>query len=563
MPTLRFLAPRLFEAIGSSVTRQELEELLFRLKCETEWGEGDEVYVEVNADRPDMFSVEGIARAVRGLLGIETGLPSYEHVPSGFTLRVESVPSRPFIAAGVVYDVYVDGVFLEELIQFQEKLHETLGRGRRRVAIGIHDLEKVPSKNLVYREVNIDEVRFTPLHGDREMSVREILAETEQGRKYGAISLRGDRHPVFATEDGVVLSLPPVINADVTRVEPGTRHLLIDVTGTSWEAVKQVLNVLVYTLAERSRSKRVGIVRLVGAPESETPVWSTRSITASHERIVAWLGARLEPSDVVDALERMRHNAEYDAGAYTVEAAPYRVDVSTWVDVAEDVAIGIGYDRVGWQAPPPTTRGSLSPIRGLERSIRVILAGYGFQEVYSFTLTSCERQEELGAVPTTMLVRVANPVSRELACLRASITPQLLELAAQNQHIVPLRIFEMGDVALVDESRPEKVRIEKHLAILLMDERVGYEDIQSYVWGLVRLLGDEIREVEEVDHPLLIPGRAARIKTRDGLEGILGEVHPAHLEKLEIRYPVAIAELRYDTVAKPRLANPYKALHSS
>ena len=527
----------------------ELEELLFRLKCEVERGEGDEVYVEVNADRPDMFSVEGIARAVKGLRGVETGLPSYEHVQSGLVLRVEDVPSRPFIAAGVVYDADVDDVFLEELIQFQEKLHDTLGRRRRRVAIGIHDLDKVPSTRLVYREASLDE-RLVPLHGDREMSIAEILSETEQGRRYGSISLRGDKHPVFATEDGVILSLPPVINADVTRVEPGTRHLLIDVTGTSWDAVLQVLHVLVYTLAERSKSRRVGIVRLEGrAPLSETPVWAVKTMQVGHGRITGWLGVELKPEEVVDALERMRHSAEHDSGTYTVSIAPFRADMLSWVDVAEDIAIGLGYDRVGWSYPPPATRGRLLDTRGFERAARSILAGYGFIEVYSFTLTSCTDQEALWGIPSSMLVRVANPVSSELSCLRAAIAPQLLRLAAENQHIVPLKVFELGDVVVVDERRAEKTRVEKHLAMLVMDEKVGYEDIQSFVWGLVRLLGDEIEVVEEHEHPLLIPGRAAKIKTREGIEGVLGEVHPAYLERLGLTYPVAIAELRYDTVS--------------
>ncbi len=549
MPTLRFLEGRLVEATG--LPMDKLEEVLFRLKCEVERGEAGEVYVEVNADRPDMFSVEGIARAVKGIVGVETGLPSYEHVDSGFTLVVERVPTRPYIAAGVVYDVDVDEVFLEELIQFQEKLHDTLGRGRRKVAIGIHDAEKVPSRRLVYRMASLSE-RMVPLHGDREMSIAEVLEETEQGRRYGLLSRMGDRHPVFATEDGVVLSLPPVINSDVTRVEPGTRHLLIDVTGVSWEAVVQVLNVLVYTLAERSRSRRVGVVRLIGAPEAETPAWRLRELSVEHRRLEEWLGVPLRPEEVVDALERMRHGAEHQGAAYTVQAAPFRVDMLGWVDVAEDVAMGLGYDAIGAEAPPPRTRGSLSPPRLLERLVREVLVGYGFLEVYSFTLTSCEDQESLWGVPGTSLVRVANPVSRELSCLRAAITPQLLRFAAQNQHVTPLRVFELGDVVVVDERLPERTRVEKHLAMLVMDEKVGYEDIQSYVWGLVRLLGDRVAEVEETDHPLMIPGRAARIRTEGGLEGLLGEVHPAHLERLEIGYPVAVAELRYDTVTPPR-----------
>jgi hypothetical protein len=80
---LRFSPERLVEASGLDL--DVLKEALFRLKCETEELE-DAIEVEVNPDRPDMFSVEGIARAVRGLMGLEMGWSP----PSGEKLTLPS-----------------------------------------------------------------------------------------------------------------------------------------------------------------------------------------------------------------------------------------------------------------------------------------------------------------------------------------------------------------------------------------------------------------------------------------------------------------------------------------
>jgi hypothetical protein len=88
---LRFSPERLVEASGLDL--DVLKEALFRLKCETEELE-DAIEIEVNPDRPDMFSVEGIARAVRGLMGLEMGwsLPSVKKraLPSSMRCRLRA-----------------------------------------------------------------------------------------------------------------------------------------------------------------------------------------------------------------------------------------------------------------------------------------------------------------------------------------------------------------------------------------------------------------------------------------------------------------------------------------
>jgi len=118
----------------------ELVSLLNRLKGEVEGVSGDEVTFEVTHDRPDLFSVEGVARALRGLLRVELGLPKYSVVNNGFRLVVEDVPNRPFIAMGIVHDLRLSDEAIRQMIQLQEKLHATYGRDRRKMAIGFYEL---------------------------------------------------------------------------------------------------------------------------------------------------------------------------------------------------------------------------------------------------------------------------------------------------------------------------------------------------------------------------------------------------------------------------------------
>jgi len=137
MPVLKFKVERLKEVLPE-LSLEKLLELLQRIKGEIEEVSDEYVEVEFEVDRPDLYTCEGIARYLKGLIGKELGSPKYELYTTPYRVYVENVPTRPYIAVFVVENVGVDDNFFEELIQFQEKLHISLGGRRRRVAIGLH-----------------------------------------------------------------------------------------------------------------------------------------------------------------------------------------------------------------------------------------------------------------------------------------------------------------------------------------------------------------------------------------------------------------------------------------
>ncbi len=546
MPVLRFRLDRLSRLTG--LDRGQLEEALFRLKCEVEFPEEGVIEVEVNPDRPDMYIGEGVARAVKGLLGLETGWEPPETVDSGLVLRVERVPRRPYIAAAVVYNVNVDEEFMEELIQFQEKLHETVGRRRRKVAIGFHDLEKLPSRELSYRLSSLDTV-FKPLDYGVEMTARRLAEIDERGEKYLGLALHeGDMHPFLYSGD-TVIAMPPVINSDVTRVEPGTRHLFIDVTGTSAEAVAETLDVIVYTLAERPGAK-VGLVRLEGeAPWSTTPLATVKLYEVSVDSMNSWLGTSLDEEAAAGLLARMRHRAEpLGGGRVKVEVPPFRVDVISEVDLYEDVAIAIGYHEMGPRKPGKRHGGALTWETRLARAARDILVGLGFTEVLQLILTSPSLVEAAGLKDEA--VEVLNPVQLEYSVLRPTMLIPILQTLKFNQHRnKPVKVFEIGHIVKRREGRIVEDLV---LAMGVLDEEASFEVVQAPLYSLLQILGVDFT-AEPGEAPGLMEGRTAILRLPDGRElGRIGEVHPALLESVGIEYPVAYAEVSLGVLAEWR-----------
>src|SRR6058998_1470270 len=242
----------LIELVGKHLSKEEFVDRITMMGSGHDATEGDVITFDVFPNRPDMYSVEGIARALRGFLGIETGPAKFRVKPGVIAFLVEkSVEGvRPYAVGGIVRGVDLTDESVASLVDLQEKLHLTVGRRRRKVAIGIHDLDKV-TPPFTYKAVPPESVSFTPLGIAEEMTLAEILVRHEKGREFGPILAGKPLYPVITDANGVVLSFPPVINGIATQLTRDTRNLFIDVTGTDLQAVSGCLAILSTALAER------------------------------------------------------------------------------------------------------------------------------------------------------------------------------------------------------------------------------------------------------------------------------------------------------------------------
>ncbi|MFH1789007.1 MAG: phenylalanine--tRNA ligase subunit beta [Candidatus Altiarchaeota archaeon] len=252
MPTVEFDTQDFLALLGSDLSIEELEQAIPMIGVSLESISEESLSVEVFPNRPDMLSVEGFARALRGFLGVETGIVEYPVADSSIVLKVDaSVKSvRPYVAAAQIDGVTIDDAQLKSLMNVQEKLHTTHGRNRVKVAIGVHDSDKIKPP-YVYKAVAPGEASFIPLEMTEKMNLSEILTKHPKGAAY-AFTLKGlKKYPVILDSKGDVLSFPPIINGELTRVTESTKNLFIEVTGWHELSVKQALNIVVSSIADR------------------------------------------------------------------------------------------------------------------------------------------------------------------------------------------------------------------------------------------------------------------------------------------------------------------------
>lgn len=541
MPTITIDLKELREMTQIS-DLDNLIKAIIQFKGEVKEASNDEMTVELEPDRPDLISVEGLARALRGYFEIETGLHKASTTKlrkSNLTVKVFNAKVRPHIACAIVKDLKLDNRAVRSLMRMQEGLHLTMGRDRRKVAIGFHDLSAIKPP-IIYTEADA-KTEITPLDMPIEMTLEEVLINHPKGELYKHLVQEG--YPVYIDELGV-FSFPPIINSERTRVTERTRDLFIELTGIDIKSVKQTLNVIIFNLIDRGGKIETVNVKYVDENKVEvTPILTPREMKVKVDEILNLIGIRINTNQIAKLLEKMRYGvADVTNNEIKILIPAYRVDVLHKVDVIEDVAIAYGYDELTPEIPSTVTAGKPSKMEIIEAKIRQSLIGLGLQEILTFTLSSSKLQTKKMNIEKLELVELENPITSELDVYRRWILPHLMRFLSLNKHVsYPQKIFELGYVAIPREGRIITLR---NTSVAIASAKTSFTEIRGVLQAFTSDLGLEIK-LRRIEHQSFIAGRTAAITVNNEAIGIIGEIHPQILNNFEIEVPVVAFEITH------------------
>ena len=552
MPVINFSYSDLCELVGREVPRDLLREKLpligADLKSVPE--DGDELSFEFFPDRPDLFSIEGISRAVRAFFAYEPGLRTYNVDDSDVDLVVDPSVNevRPYIWSALVEGNEITDPLIRSMMDLQEKLHLTHGRNRKKVAIGIHDFRTVKPP-FTYKAVLPDELSFIPLQGSRRMTPAEILKEHEKGMAYAFVLDGKKRYPIIVDKEGEVLSFPPIINGITTAITEETRDIFVDCTGTDLNAVKGAVNILTTALAERGG--RIRSVRITqDGKGSLAPDLNPQKMSLDPVYANKWIGTGLSADEMAGCLRRMGYGAVPGKTGLEVLVPRYRTDILHPVDLAEDVAIGYGFEKFGASLPIRATFGVEDPVLEFGSSVKTIMVGLGYFEVVTLSLSNPKDQFSSMNLPEDKnATRVRNPVSIDHTLVRTSLLPSLMTVLRRNKHReLPQRIFEVGDVVVNGKNRVL-------LSGVAIHAKASFTEIKSLAQSVVSGLGLDY-EIVQHSHPSFIGGRCASVEIKGEPVGVMGEISPFVIESFELRYPMVAFELDLDKLRAVRNDSP-------
>ncbi|AMD17681.1 phenylalanyl-tRNA synthetase subunit beta [Methanobrevibacter sp. YE315] len=550
MPVITFKYQDLKD-LGIDMEKDELIDTLPMMSSDIEDYDDEEIKVEFFPNRPDNLSVEGVARSFKGFIGQEIGFPDYEVEESGEYVTVdEDVANiRPYIGFAKIDNVDFTGDKLKYVMDFQENLHWVIGRDRKKVAIGIHNADVVngPFK---YIATPKDENAFVPLEKDSEMTPDEILTEHDKGKDYAHLIQDFDKYPLILDKDDNVLSMPPIINGELTKLKEDTKNIIVDVTGTDERAVNQALNIICSSFAEvggQIKSMEVRYADKTIVSPDLTPQEMNVHVDTANELIG---GTNLTAEDIKGLLLKARFDAEIiDDNEVKAIIPAYRVDILHEVDIVENIAVQYHINDVVAKLPDINTVAYENNWFKAESTIREVMIALGFQEVMSLMLTNEEAHYTKMNQPEEPHVQVARPITIDRTMIRTSLINSLMEFLEDNKHEdLPQKIFEIGDVLYLDETKENKTVASKKLAGLICHSTANFTEIKSVVSSVLSNLGYSM-EISDSENKTFIEGRAADVtgEALNGtIKGFFGEVSPEVITNFTLEYPVIAFEIEFN-----------------
>ncbi len=548
MVSIKASYKKMQEMLGKKLSIEELDDLLSFAKSEIKQyvEEEDMLVIDIkSSNRPDLWSPEGMIREIKGILGEAKGIPSYEVKDSGYKVVVDSklASTRPYIACAIAKNVSLSDYYIKQIMQLSEKIDQSYGRRRKRSSIGFYNLSMI--KSPVEYKVIKESHEFVPLEHTEKMTLDRILEEHEKGKEFGHIVKGYGLYPILLSADGLTLSLPPVINSnDVGRITEDTTDSLLEVTGTNFETVNVVLNILCQAMVEHGAeiySVEIDYPSEIHDEKVITPLLQKEEIVVDLNAINKCLGTSIKPEDAKKLFAKKRFDCvSIDDSKITVAIPPYRKDILHWVDIAEELLIALDINKIGPTKWTVLTTGGLLPETESENLVRDILVGSGGIEVLTHALTDPAILTTNVNIDAKELVKIENPVTTTFSVMRNRIFPMLVSVLSKNTHeTYPQMIFEVGEITQISK---EKVVTQSNAAFFYADAEASFEEVHKRLHQLMNLLRIDYK-LEPTKHPSFTEGRCGKVVVNKEVCGIIGEIHPSVLEKNQIWVPVVGFEI--------------------
>lgn len=499
-----------------------------------------EVELEVSANRPDLLSTQGLVRALSKFLGKNSRKQEYEikKSPSKETVLIDkSVKSiRPYTVCAIVKNLDLSGDHIKEIISLQEKLHSSIGRNRKKLAIGVYPLENITFP-IRYTALAPKNISFIPLGSSKNMTAEQILEKHPTGKEYAHLLKDYQKYPVFIDAKNKVLSMPPVINSEETgRVNEKTEELFIECSGHNKPALVKTLNILVTALADMGGTIHEIILEDEKRETSPQLSWEKRNLSLDETNKT--LGLSLKEKEINASLEKMGYKIE----SGTVLVPPWRADVLHEIDLIEDVAIGYGYSNLIPTLPQLATIAQEDSFEQFKGKVMDLLIGLGQTQILTPHLITLEESRILKEKSD---IYVENAKSEFTILRRTLLAPLFRTLGHNTDTEYPQKIFEIGTVFRKDDGDEIGIRERENLCIGLTPSNVTEaKQTMDYILRMLNLN----YTIEDKKEEGFIEGRTATVLIDKEPIGFFGEVHPWMLREWHLKMPLSIISLDLETI---------------
>lgn len=377
----------------SNLTEDKIIELIPMIGAEIEKVSEDNIHIEFFPNRPDLYSIEGITRALKSFSDANFELNNY-NIENNNEYKIyisnDTKNVRPFIIGAIIKNITINNNIIESFENLIENLHWALGRNKRKISINIHDIVKLKFP-LTYKIINTNDYS---IYINNKLTNLKYIEDKVEYKKYKNLIYNNlNKLPGLLDNENSLLSIPGLIQNSKTKISNYTTSLFIEVTGNH-EDVKYALNIITAAFADRNgKIESISLINenniIIKAPSMEPII-----TTINNKDIEKIIGIDINNDNIIKCLRKMGHNAilinKNDSlnDNILVKTPSYRSDILDKRDIIEDIAIGYGYQNIESKKLNLYSIGEESRYNKIKNKLLDIMIGIGFLQVLPFTLSN-------------------------------------------------------------------------------------------------------------------------------------------------------------------------------
>ena len=519
--------------------------------------------LEVTANRPDCFSILGVAREVAAFSGTTVTEPDVSYPEDGPPIEEQATVeiADPELCARYTGALLTGITIGPSPDWMQERLTRAGMRPINNIVdvtnyvmletgqpLHAFDLDKVADRHIIVRQAAPGE-RHVTLDGVERTLQPPIVVIADPEKAVGLGGVMGGANTEVTEETRTILLESASFHPFNTRHTGEALKLRTEASLRFEKGWRPGLPPVGLRRAMKLMLEIAGGVAAKGIIDVFPGGQDATRVTLTAARMEKVLGVSIPMAQAARTLTSLGFScSNVGDGSLDAAAPPWRADIGIEDDLVEEVVRIIGYDQV--PTTPLATPIPLSqpdPAQAVKEDVRDLLASVGMQEIITYSMVSGQALElaHRGVEPATPPMRAFNPISAEHEFLRTSLRPGLLRTLAANQRHegLPQWYFEVGkEFLFCGEGLPDERQ--KAAGVLsgpgaqaswaAPESAAGFYDAKGVVESLCSRLG-LTPSFEPLDDPFYYPGRAAVVSAGGQRVGELGEVHPEALEAFDVR----------------------------
>ncbi len=524
---------------------------------------------ELPSNRPDAFSVIGIAREISAIFGVTFRKPEIE-------LHESQIRAQDKVKVEIK-DFDLCPRYTAKVVLKAENRRSPFWMRWRLYNAGQRSISAVVDvTNYVMLETG------QPLHAfDRNLiaDATIIVRPAEEGETI--ITLDGSERRLrkgmlLIADPEKPIALAGIMGAENTEVGVETRDIIIESAHFNPASIMRTSRLLGLTTEASTRfEKRVDpegtdyaaaraaqLIQAIAGGEicsGSVDVYRERyrgpEITLRLSRLNSVSGYDFESQTVKKVFSGLGFDCVEKDGVFTVKVPSWRADISREIDLIEEVVRVYGYDRIPSTLPASKTRGGYSKDLKLQNYLREVSLRAGYTEVVTNPMIPEKMVElfRLHDIPSFEAVSIVNPLSKDMSYLVPFLSINLVNIIRNNavRSVKNLRIFEIAKIFRKDEKGKlpdERTVFAAAVSGFSIEKKWWSEPVAADIYdlkGLFELFFKEFPadiEFAQSEIPFLEPAAQANIVYEGRSAGFLGKVREEILDALDIDMPVFVME---------------------